>query len=145
MIAPSELLFLDTNVLVYAHDTHAGRKHEIARELLGDLWSSGQGCLSIQILQEFYVTVTKKIPAPLSTEEALKIISFLSTWRVHSPTTQDVIGAIDLQHRYQTSFWDALVLHSASKLKCSTVYSEDLNAGQMYYGVQVINPFAEPI
>lgn len=133
--------FIDTNILVYAHDVSANVKHDQAKTLLQSLWKSRMGCLSIQVLQEFFVTMTRKVPKPLSTSAASQIISDLSVWRIHSPTTDDVIQAIDLQTRYHTSFWDAMILQSARQLKCKTLWSEDLSAGQTYYSVQVQNPF----
>jgi predicted nucleic acid-binding protein len=113
--------------------------------LLEGLWRNKSACVSIQVLKEFFVIVTRRIKMPLPAERAAQIIADLGQWQVHRPDVQDVLSAIELHRRYQTSFWDALILQSASKLNCSTVYSEDLNAGQMYYGVQVINPFVEPI
>lgn len=133
--------FIDTNILVYAHDVSAGTKHEQAKTLLQSLWTSRMGCLSIQVLQEFFVTITRKVPKPLPALHASQIIADLSVWRVHSPTAEDVIQAIDLQTRYQTSFWDSMILLSARQLNCKTVWSEDLSAGQSYYSVQVRNPF----
>jgi predicted nucleic acid-binding protein len=82
--------FVDTNVLVYAHDNSAGLKHEQTQNLLRSLWESGLGCLSIQVFQEFYVTVTRKVANPLAPEQASQIISNLSTWQVHSPTVDDI-------------------------------------------------------
>lgn len=133
--------FVDTNVLVYAHDRSAGAKHVRAKALLEELWESRAGRLSIQVLQEFYVTVTRKVAQPLTPPEAARIIADLSTWIVHSPSTQNVLEAINLQDRYSVSFWDAMILVSATQMRCKTVWSEDLNSGQSYGGVQVINPF----
>jgi predicted nucleic acid-binding protein len=133
--------FIDTNVLVYAYDTTAGAKRERARSLLADLWRSGDGCLSVQVLQEFFVNVTRKVPRPLDPEPAAAIIADLSRWRVHSPDAGDVLAAVDLHRRDGISFWDAMILRSASTLGCRTLYSEDLNHGQRYDGVQVRNPF----
>lgn len=134
------LEFVDTNILVYAHDRSAGEKHEVARELISHLWETRQGCLSIQILQEFYVTVTRKVAQPVKPEEAAEIIRDLSYWRVFTPTAEDVLGAIDLQRHYQTSFWEAMVIHSAICLGCKTIWSEDLSDGQVYNDVRVKNP-----
>ena len=133
--------FIDTNILVYAHDLSAGTKHEQAKALLQSLWASRMGCLGIQVLQEFFVTITRKVPKPLPTVHASQIITDLSVWQVHSPTAQDVLQAIDLQTRYQTSFWDGMILQSARRLQCKTLWSEDLSTGQIYYSVQVQNPF----
>ncbi len=133
--------FVDTNVLVYAHDGSAGLKHKQAQHLLQNLWDSETGCLSIQVLQEFYVTVTRKVAKPLSTEQASQIINALGTWRIHSPTVQDVRQAIAIQTRYDVSFWDAMIIRSAARHGCVTLWSEDLNAGQLYERVRVANPF----
>lgn len=133
--------FLDTNILVYAHDRSAGRKHELARELVQKLWDTGAGCLSIQVLQEFYVTVTRKVPQPVPVDVVTRVISDLAFWRIHAPDAKDVLGAIDLQQRYRLSFWDAMVVWSAAELGCGVIWSEDLNPGQVYDGVRLQNPF----
>lgn len=133
--------FVDTNILVYAHDSSAGQKHDAARALLQTLWQSRSGCLSIQVLQEFYVTVTRKVAAPYEASEAAKIIEDLSAWRVHSPAVKDVVAAIDLQTRYQVSFWDAMILQSANRLGCNLIWTEDLNHGQTIHQTTIRNPF----
>ena len=135
--------FVDSNVLVYAHDVTAGRKHEIARELLTRLWTGASGCLSIQTLQEFVVNATRKVPKPISTEQAQEIVTALSDWTVHSPEPADVVAALRRQSRYQISFWDAMILGSAVSLGCNLMWSEDLSSGQIYDGVEVRNPFSE--
>lgn len=141
MSEPDTLQFIDTNVLVYAHDSSAGQKYVRAAKLLGQLWESGAGCLSVQVLQEFYVTITQKVAKPLSSEMATQIIGDLSAWQVHRPTVQDLLDAIHIQNRYKISFWDAMIVASALQLNCRTIWSEDLNAGQVYDQVQVRNPF----
>ncbi|MCL4867469.1 MAG: PIN domain-containing protein [Anaerolineae bacterium] len=135
------LQFVDTNILVYAYDQSAGFKREQASLLLQKLWKSGQGCLSLQVLQEFYVAVTRKAKPPLSIQQAKQIIKDLRGWQVHRPTGEDVLSAIILQERYDVSFWDALILQSANQLGCAVVWSEDLNPGQQYNLSQVRNPF----
>jgi predicted nucleic acid-binding protein len=137
----AERQFVDTNVLVYAHDRSAGAKHLRARALLAELWDSQTGCLSIQVLQEFYVNITRKVARPLDPTEARQIVADLGHWRVHSPTVNDVLDAIMLQQRHGLSFWDAMIVTSAIQLGCATVWSEDLNAGQDYDGARVANPF----
>lgn len=133
--------FVDTNVLVYAHDRHHADKQQQAQGLLKELWQTGLGCISLQVLQEFYVIVTRKIREPLSPDSAAQIIKSLKMWQVHQPNMEDVLGAIALQKRYDVSFWDALILQSASQLECATLWSEDLNPGQVCESVQVRNPF----
>ncbi|MFO7680652.1 MAG: PIN domain-containing protein [Chloroflexota bacterium] len=141
MSADSGYQFVDTNVLVYAHDTSAGLKHEQAKTLMQTLWQTQTGCLSIQVLQEFYVTVTQKVKRPLSPQTTAQIIQELQVWHMHTPRPEDVLSAIQLQTRYQISFWDAMIIQSAVQLKCSTLWSEDFNAGQIFLGVSVENPF----
>ncbi len=133
--------FVDTNILVYAHDRSAGARHDTAAALIQQLWTERAGCVSIQVLQEFYVTVTQKVGRPLSSEAASQIIGDLAVWTVHRPNVNDVLEAIQLQTRKQTSFWDAMILTSARQLDCATLWSEDLNSGQNYEGVIVRNPF----
>jgi predicted nucleic acid-binding protein len=134
-------LFVDTNVLVYAHDVTAGDKHNRACSLVEELWETRQGSLSVQVLQEFSVTTTRKIPKPLEAPAAAQIIGDLAHWHVHAPAAGDVLAAIDIHQRTGASFWDAMILRSAQELGCQILYSEDLNAGQDYAGVEVRNPF----
>lgn len=133
--------FVDTNILVYAYDSTAGSKRQQAQVLLNELWVSRRGCLSIQVLQEFYVVTTRKVNNILAPELASQIVRDMKTWRIHLPDVDDILGAIDLQQRYGISFWDAMVINSAWQLNCKTIWSEDLNAGQGYQGIEVINPF----
>ncbi|MDI3538843.1 MAG: hypothetical protein PWP58_948 [Bacillota bacterium] len=142
MSATNRHFFVDTNVLVYAYDLSAGPKHTKAADLLTGLWKERTGCLSIQVLQEFFVTITRKAAHPLPVDKAAQIISDLATWRVHQPGIPDVLMAIEISRRNLISFWDALIIESAVKLKCDVVFSEDLNPGQTYEGVKIVNPFA---
>ncbi len=134
--------FVDTNIVIYAYDIQAGVKHTLARALMDELWQSKVGCLSIQVLQEFYVNITQKIVAPVEVSAAAQIIQDLSTWTVYAPVPSDVVKAICVQQRYQLSFWDAMIVWSAARLGCQVLWSEDLNPGQVYEGVCVRNPFA---
>ena len=133
--------FVDTNVLIYAHDTSAGPKHARARELLEELWRTGEGCLSIQVLQEFYVTVTHKVARPLTSQAAAQIIADLSVWQVHRPDAGSVLDAIHLRDAHDLSFWDAMIVTSAMQLGCQVLWSEDLSAGQRYGPVTLRSPF----
>lgn len=133
--------FVDTNVLVYAHDSSAGGKHARARELVEALWDTGEGCLSIQVLQEFFVAVTRKVGNPMGAETASELVADLARWRVHAPGPEDVLAAIETHRRQSISFWDAMIVRSSGVLGCPLLYSEDLNAGQLYDGVEVRNPF----
>jgi len=135
--------FVDTNVLVYAHDTSAGGKHERARALVEQLWDSRDGCLSVQIMQEFFVNVTRKIPKPIDATVAKEIIADLSRWYVHVPAAEDVLSAIGLHQATGISFRDAMMVRSAVEIGCEVIYSEDLNHGQLYDGARVENPFRD--
>ena len=134
--------FVDTNVLVYAHDRTAGDKGTRARELVQELWRSGEGCLSVQVLQELFVTLTRKVPRPLGVDEAAVVVSDFSAWRTHAPNSADVVAAIDIHRLSRISFWDAMIVRSAAKLVCPVLYSEDLDDGQVYEGVSVVDPFS---
>ena len=135
------LVFVDTNILVYAFDHSAGYKHAIAAQMMENWWEHHNGCLSIQVLQEFFVNVTRKIKLPLEYQTARQLVADLAHWRLHVPEANDLLQAIDLHHTYRLAFWDAMVLQSAARMRCQRLLSEDLNHGQTYGDVQVINPF----
>jgi predicted nucleic acid-binding protein len=134
-------VFVDTNILVYAEDRDAKRKHDRARDLVVELWRSGDGVVSVQVLQEFYVTVTRKLKKPLAPSRALEIVEQYLTWTVVENTGGLLTAAIDLQQKAQLSFWDAMVVQAAIEGGCNRLYSEDLNAGQRFGSVVVVNPF----
>jgi predicted nucleic acid-binding protein len=140
-VRENQLVFVDTNILVYAYDHTAGIKNTTAVELVKRLWEMETGCISIQILQEFCVITSRKITKPLGSDLIKEIISDLANWRLHTPEVTDLLRAIDIQQKNKISFWDAMVVQSALKLGCSTLLSEDLNDGQSYEGMQVVNPF----
>jgi predicted nucleic acid-binding protein len=137
----NRLQFVDTNILIYAHDESAGDKHTRAKALLKELWEDRTGCVSIQVLQEFYVNVTQKVAIPLTAEAAAQIIADLSVWQIHQPNVDDVLDAIRLQARHRLSFWDAMIVTSAVALSCQIIWSEDLNPGQRFATATVTNPF----
>ena len=134
--------FVDTNIIVYAYDRDAGRKHEIARDLMTGLWSAAGGVLSTQILQEFYVTVTRKIASPLTREAAREIIKDYLTWDVVSNDGDAVLDAIDIETGENISFWDALVIAAAKRGGAQVLLSEDLSEGRKFGDMVVRNPFA---
>ena len=133
--------FVDTNVLIYAHDVDAGQKHEIARNLLRELWSEREGVLSMQVLQEFYVNVTRKIATPLPRVKARTIVESYRSWCMQT-TTEEIATAFRIEDEAHLGFWDALVVAAASKSGAVRLISEDLNPGQTILGVRVENPFA---
>ena len=133
------LQFIDTNILIYAHDGGAGRKHAKSVELLTGLVESGAAALSTQVLAEFYSAATRKLG--ISSQEAESIIADMGAWAIHRPTHADLLLAARLQRRNKISWWDAMILQSATSLGCNTVWTEDLSAGQRYGTVTVRNPF----
>jgi predicted nucleic acid-binding protein len=138
----SDVVFVDSNILIYAHDSDAGPKRERAVEKLRELWQSGTGRLSVQVLQEFYVNVTKKLATPVARATAREVVSSYGAW-VKEPTTPDtVLRAIDIADMAQIMFWDALIIASAEEVQATHVYSEDLNAGQTIAGVKIVNPMS---
>ncbi|MHB1244078.1 MAG: PIN domain-containing protein [Gaiellaceae bacterium] len=142
MSADPGRVFVDSSVLVYAHDGHGGAKRERALELLDRLWVERTGCVSIQVLQEFFVTVTRKLPAPVDSGSARAAVEDFTRWTLHEPAAEDVVAAIELHEQARIAFWDAMIVHSASVLSCEVIYTEDLNAGQRYDGVLAVDPFA---
>lgn len=141
----SDKCFVDTNILVYAHDSSAGVKHQRAQLLLERLWDSGQGVLSTQVLQEFCINLRRKVRHPVPIEEVRMLIRDYSTWEVVTNTSESVLQALDIEMRYKTSFWDALILQAAESSGASTLYSEDLATGQRYGTVQAVNPLIDPV
>jgi predicted nucleic acid-binding protein len=143
MNAEPQREFVDANVLVYAFDSSAGQKHETARALLERLWESNAGCVSIQVLQEFFVTITKKVARPLPMDEATARIREFATWRVFAPNAADVLAAIGIHRQVKVGFWDAMIVLAAAESGCDVLWTEDLNDGQLLRGVRIRNPFAE--
>ncbi|MCL6589934.1 MAG: PIN domain-containing protein [Firmicutes bacterium] len=137
------LQFVDTNILIYSYNINELQKHQKAFLLLSQLWNSGQGALSIQVLQEFYVVVTQKLTNRLSPETAIQIIEDLSNWTCHIPEIADMVEAIYIQQKNTISFWDALIICSAKKVGAEIIWSEDLNHNQLYEGIIVKNPFID--
>lgn len=133
--------FVDSNILVYGHDSGAGRRFEIASDLLRGLWLNRAGVLSTQVIQEFYVNVRRKARLPISAEEAVRLVEDYICWDVVVNDESSIRGALGIEQRYQISFWDALIIQAAQVADVEIVYSEDLNHGQSYGPVQVVNPF----
>jgi len=133
--------FVDTNVLIYAHDVDARTKHEIAKGVLQELWSRRTGVLSIQVLQEFYVNVTRKIASPLSRASARAVVDSYVAWCVDT-TPAEISAAFRIEDEARIGFWDALIIAAARKAGADRILSEDLNAGQAIFGVRIENPFS---
>jgi predicted nucleic acid-binding protein len=133
--------FVDTNILIYAEDRDAGSKHAVARDLVLDLWQSQQGVVSIQVLQELYVNLTRKVKKPLSAAKAREVVEDYLTWSVVENTKGLLTSALKLHSNAQLSFWDAMIVQAAIVSDCDRLYTEDLNPGQRFGSVTVINPF----
>lgn len=136
----SDKTFVDTNVLIYAHDADATAKHEVAKGVLRKLWSERTGVLSMQVLQEFYVNVTRKIATPLPKDVARLVVSSYSIWCMET-TPAEIAAAFRIEDESRIGFWDALIVASAVKAGTVRILSEDLNAQQMIAGIRVENPF----
>ncbi|MBZ5661947.1 MAG: PIN domain-containing protein [Acidobacteriia bacterium] len=134
--------FIDSDVLIYAHDNDAGEKQQIARGILRELWSERTGVLSVQVLQEFYVNVTRKIAIPLPKNLARLVVTSYSLWCAET-TPAEIAAAFRIEDESQIGFWDALIVSSAEKSGATRILSEDLNAGQRITGILVENPFAD--
>ncbi len=132
--------FVDTNIIIYAYDITAGEKHPLAKAVIMDLWRSGRGLVSTQILQELYVTLTRKIPHPLKTAQAKEIIEDTLTWDVVVNDGESILQAIALEAQEKLSFWDALVVAAAARGGAEILLSEDLPAGRTIAGVRIVNP-----
>lgn len=141
MSCMSAKTFIDTNVLIYAHDADARRKHEIARGILQELWSQRTGALSPQVLQEFYVNVTRKITSPLSKPSARAVVESYVVWSVET-TPAEISAAFRIEDEAGIGFWDALIIAAARKAGADRLLSEDLNSGQIISGVRIENPFS---
>ena len=132
--------FVDTNVLIYAHDGGAGSKHKRSIELLSNLFEDQAGALSIQVLAEFYAAATRKLK--MTSQQAEEVIADLASWTIHRPLHADLIRAAHLQRRHHIAWWDALIVTSAIQLGCAVLWTEDLSSGQRYGTLTVRNPFA---
>ena len=133
-------VFIDTNILIYAHDLDAGEKHSISATILKHLWETETGIISAQVLQEFYVNVTRKIPNPLPKTKAREIIQSYLTWHVELNDIKTIFAASEFEERYNLSFWDALIVAAACNAKVEKILTEDLNHGQRIEGVFIENP-----
>lgn len=134
-------VFVDTNVLVYARDTSEAEKHVRAAEWMQHLWESGQGRLSIQVLQEYYVTVTRKLSPGLQLYAARADIEDLTSWRPLVIDTDALEVAWSIEDRFGLSFWDSLIVATAHVAGCDVLLTEDLQHGKDLDGVRVVDPF----
>ncbi|HET8785064.1 MAG TPA: PIN domain-containing protein [Candidatus Limnocylindrales bacterium] len=150
MLTPNESMrvpaegaaFVDTNILVYAHDASETSKQPVARSLLESLWRDRRGTISTQVLQEFYVIATRELAQPIPRAEAREIVHLYSAWPVVLVDPTVILGATRVEEDHQLSFWDALVVEAARVAGASTVLTEDLQHGRVIEGIRIENPFA---
>lgn len=135
--------FVDTNILVYALAADDARRSPIAQKLLRELMAEQVFRSSIQVLEELYVTLTRKVRTPLAPAQALRYLDQIAAWPVIVLDYRAVRGAIELSASAKLSFWDALVLVAAARAGAERLYTEDLRDGQTVLGVEVVNPFRE--
>jgi predicted nucleic acid-binding protein len=134
-------VFVDTNILVYAYDASSGEKHKKAQGIMESCWNSGNGIISSQVLQEFFVSVTKKIAKPLDTSTAKEIVKDFLKWKTIIIDGEIILEAIDVHVRYKYSFWDSMIIASAVEGGAKTVFSEDLSDKHVIKGITINNPF----
>lgn len=146
MTAPTDITtasrdFFDANVLVYAYDPRNPVKRQRALDLLDNALANDTGVLSAQVLAEFFNTVTRKLPAPLSVADAEQALARFAAMPVVPLDLALVQQAVSVCQRYQISYWDAQIIAAAASAGCARIISEDLNPGQSYAGVVIANPF----
>ena len=135
-------VFVDTNVLVYARDAGEGAKQARAAEWLDALWNSGRGRTSVQVLQEYYAVVTRKLKPGLPAADARADVRALAAW---NPVPNDLAlieRAFELEDVGGLSFWDAMIVAAAQRAHCTLLLTEDLQAGREFGGLRVASPFA---
>lgn len=135
--------FVDTNILVYAHDRTAGARHTRASALIEQLWDSGSGVLSTQVLQELCISLQRKLSRPLSAGETRRLVQPYLSWEVVVNSPQAALDALEVSARYKVSYWDGLVLQAADFAGANVLYSEGFSHGQRYGAVRVVNPFRD--
>ena len=140
----SDKRFVDTNILMYAHDRAAGAKHVRARALVEELWRNRSGVVSTQVLQELCVNLRRKVSPPVDVRTVRDIVTDYLAWDVVTNTGAAVLEALEIEERHRISFWDALVVHAAERADAAILYTEDLSDGQTYGSVRVVNPLADP-
>lgn len=136
--------FVDTNVLVYARQDRELTKQSVAAGWLEHLWASDSGRVSTQVLNEYYVTITRKVDPPAAIEDARADVGDFASWRPVGIDEELIAAAWDIEDRYGFHFWDALVVAAAKASGCDTLLTEDLQDGQDLDGLLVVNPFVHP-
>jgi predicted nucleic acid-binding protein len=136
--------FVDTNVLVYAHDLSETYRRPIAQATLDNLWRTRTGTLSTQVLTEFYVVATRKFDPPMTRRAARAVVGAYSAWPVVAVDAALILAASMLGERHTLSFWDALIIEAAARSGATRLFSEDLQTGRRIRNLTIENPFAHP-
>ena len=137
----SDRIFVDTNILVYAHDADAGEKHAAAAQAVADLWESRNGILSTQVLQELYITLTRKVAAPVTGNVARRLIRNYMTWELVLNDGAIIASEWRGPREEGLSFWDGLIVAAAYSKNAAMILTEDMNHGQVVEGIRIENPF----
>jgi predicted nucleic acid-binding protein len=135
-------VFVDTNVLVYAHDASEAVRQPVARALVSELWRTRSGALSTQVLQEFYVVATRKFDSPMPRREARDLVDAYGQWQLVEIDVALIVAASQLEERHSLSFWDALIVEAARRAGATRLVTEDLQSGRRIAGMLIDNPFA---
>lgn len=138
----TDLVFVDTNILVYARDSGAGEKQVVAVELMARLWASRTGRVSVQVLSEYFVSVTQKLKPGMKPEQAWSDCQAMQSWGPLPIDWKLMESGRKIQERYRLFWWDSLIVAAAHALDCRILYSEDLAHHAQYGAVSVVNPFA---
>jgi predicted nucleic acid-binding protein len=138
-----QLTFVDTNVLVYAHDRSEPAKQSVAQEVLEQLWTDRAGALSTQVLQELYVVATRKLNPPMPRATAREVVAVYGEWLVVEVDVTLIIAASELEGRHRLSFWDALIVEAARRAGATRLLTEDLQPGRRIGGIGIEDPFSQ--
>jgi predicted nucleic acid-binding protein len=138
-------IFVDTNILVYVYDASHSSKQAVASDRLKMLWQQQCGRTSVQVLNELYVTLTRKLAHALRTEQAWDIVHALMAWEPQPVDRDLLLCAREIEQRYRISWWDSLIVGAAQLQDCTVLLSEDLQAGMSFGPVRVVNPFAAQV
>ncbi len=141
MSGKEDYFFVDTNIIVYCFDDTTPHKKVKAISIMDELWDSRKGVLSLQVLKEFFVTVTLKLKSKMDSADAVNVVNDLLSWNLFLETKASFVKSIDIVNKYGFSMWDAGIVSSAIISNCGVLYSEDLQNNQVIEGVRIINPF----
>jgi predicted nucleic acid-binding protein len=139
----NDVVFVDTNILIYAHDRDAGLRWQRATQALDQLWTKRTGRMSVQVLQEFFAVATRKLKAPVEVATAREVIRNYAPWVTAPTDVNTVLRASEIAEVAQISFWNGMIVAAAERSGAATLYTEDLNDGQVIAGIRIVNPLTE--